>query len=117
MVEVNNNVKATCTVSPNTNVAVEVGRTSIPIRVHCPNAPYDSLDVGIALNDANLGNKVTLSMSSLNFIPDRNSRYFTITVSNDFDTATDATALSVVFTLSGTNAASYNAISSLSFTV
>jgi hypothetical protein len=93
MVEVNNMVKATCTVSPNTNVAVEVGRTSIPIRVHCNNAPYESLDIGIAINDDTLGNKVTLSQSSLNFIPDRNSRYFTISISNDFDTANDATSL------------------------
>jgi hypothetical protein len=93
MVEVNNLVKATCTVSPNTNVAVEVGRISIPIRIYCANAPYDSLDVGIALSNDTLGNKVTLSQSSLNFIPDRNSRYFTISVSNDFDTANDATSL------------------------
>mmetsp|Transcript_32869 Transcript_32869/g.5978 ORF Transcript_32869/g.5978 Transcript_32869/m.5978 type:complete len:83 (+) Transcript_32869:186-434(+) len=80
MVEIDNTTKAYCRVFPDSDVVVEIGRTSIPIKVHCPNAPYEGLTIDLTLNNSLIEDKVTFSMNQLYFIPDGNSRYFAITV-------------------------------------
>lgn len=51
MIEVNNTIKALFEVTPATGLAVEVGKTSIPIMISTDNAPYESVDIELSLSD------------------------------------------------------------------
>lgn len=118
MVEINNATKQVAiSVSPNSSLRVIKGKRSIPIRVFTENAPFESLIVRLTLSDQSLISKVKFSQPTLSFVPDRNQRYFTIEVSDTFDLEVDSASLAVVFSLEGTNAASYKSISDLSFTI
>jgi len=118
LVEVNNaNQQVVISVTPNSQVRAEIGRTTIPIAVHTNNPPVNDLTVNLALNEDIPSGQVTLSSSTLNFGPEIETRYFTITVDSNYDTSANTTSGTVTFTLSGTNQSSYIPISNLTFTI
>ena len=93
---------------------VLVGYSSVPIKVTCPNSPQSDLTVSLSILTS--PPYLTLSPASLTFSPDINELYFQIQVGNEFSISSGS-LLSLVLTLSGTDAAAYSVTSPIKFPV
>jgi hypothetical protein len=102
-------------VTPNENLIITAGTSSVPILVHTNYAPNNDVTIQLTLSNTQLEEKVTVSNTVLNYIPDKNSAYFTISVVEEYDISVDPVLLNVQFTIGGTNASSYMAIPDLEF--
>ena len=86
--------------------AISVGTTSLPVRVRVNNAPH--ADVAVTLEVLSPYNDtVSVSPTTLEYVPDLNSLYFTITVTADHDFEHLPQAR-ISLKLSGTNADQYS---------
>lgn len=86
--------------------AISVGTTSLPVRVRVNNAPHTDVTVTLEVL-APYNDTVSVSPTTLEYVPDLNSLYFTIKVAADHDFEHLPQA-KIALKLSGTNADQYS---------
>ena len=93
---------------------VLVGYSSVPIKVTCTNAPQSDLIVTLSILTS--PPYLTLSPAVLTFSPDVNELFFQVQVGLEYS-ASSGSLLSLVLTLSGTDAGAYSVASQVKFPV
>ena len=94
---------------------IPVGTTSLPVSVWVSNAPQSDVAVNIEVQ-APYNETVSVSPSTLSFVPDLNSLYFNITVSPDHDFEY-APRVILLLNVTGTNAAEYSVSPAISISI